>query len=343
MEQVTMKKTYIALTPVSWKAIALSGCTALALSTVAVGQANPPGRDRPLNDRSTQSTTTNQDQRTFEGKIKPLFSVLSEDDPSSSTRQREDWSRPNSTTQPGRSQPGSQTQPGNPNQPGQPGSATQPGSPNQPGSVNTPGVNPQDRLGVGGTSSPLAGAISQPLALICDSESSDKSGTSSGAVTQEGNQPGAGGGAGGVSPNRSPERSAGVTSSGGSTEQGDVYVLVFDPADPQSRTAYQMAQAIASSQHPVRSTHGSPGSIRTTPSATGTPGSSETERAPREQDQQQPGVARQSRTGEPSTGMAMGNNVKITGRVIERDGIQAIAVQQVERQPDSASSIQRGG
>lgn len=305
----------------------------MVLSTVAIGQANPPDRDRsqgdrPASDRLTNpnpSETMDQDHQTFEGQIKPLFDVLSKDSATDS-----------SSLQPGaRPQPGGLTQPE---------SADQPGRVNPPGSPNQPGVNPQDQtstsgnrpLGAGGINpSPVPGsAMTQPLALVCDSDSTSKPETGSArASTGEGRPSTA---------VTSPQRTTSTAAAG----QGEVFVLVFDPADPQSRTAYQMAQAIAGSHHRVGTAPGTSGSVRTTPPSTtpGAPGASATDRAQRERDQQpgqpdqQPGATAQPRsTDYASAGMDKGSKVKITGRVIERDGIQAIAVQRVERQQDDAT------
>jgi hypothetical protein len=292
----------------------------LVLSTVAIGQANPPDRDRPPGDRPASDRLTNpnpnetmdQDHQTFEGQIKPLFDVLSKDSTTGS-----------------RPQPGSLTQPG---------SANQPGRVNPSGNPNQPGVNPQDQtsasgnrpLGAGINPSPVPGsAMTQPLALICESDSTSKLETSSTrASTGEGRPSTA---------VTSPQHTTSTTDAG----QGEVYVLVFDPADPQSRTAYQMAQSIAGSQHRSGTVPETSGSIRTTPSSTtpGAPGASATDKAQRDQQPgQQPGVTGQPRsTDYPSTGMDKGSKVKITGRVIERDGIQAIAVHRVERQHDDAT------
>jgi hypothetical protein len=321
-----MKRTHSA-THFSWKAFVLSGGTALVLSTVAIGQANPPDRDRPLSDRPASDRPINpnpnamdQDHQTFEGQIKPLFDVLSNE----------------SATAPSSLQPGSRPQPGGLTQPG---SADQPGRVNPPGSPNQPGVKPQDQtsasgnraLGAGGINpSPVPGsAMTQPLALICASDSKPETSSSSArASTGEGRPSTA---------VTSPQRTTSTTATG----EGEVYVLVFDPADPQSRTAYQMAQSIAGSQHRSGTVPETSGSIRTTPSSTtpGAPGASATDKAQRDQQPgQQPGVTGQPRsTDYTSTGMDKGSKVKITGRVIERDGIQAIAVHRVERQHDDAT------
>jgi hypothetical protein len=283
----------------------------LAVSIAAVGQANRSDRDRPLSDHTTSPGVTNQNHQTFEGKIKPLFKVLSQD---SST---------------GLHQAGSTTRPGSVTSPGS--ASQQPGNINQPGDATQRGLNPQDRP-VGGITPPAAaGTMNQPLALVCDSEmksisSSSRSASPSPARDTAVGEPGAGAP---VTTSRGSERATdrvtGATALGGN--DGQVYVLVFDPADPQSRTAYQMAQSIASSQHAGAAVHGSPGS-------SGSPSSTTAERQQRERDQLQPGASAQRRASdEPSRGSGMdtGATVKVTGEVIERDGIQAIAVYRVER------------
>jgi hypothetical protein len=105
--------------------------------------------------------------------------------------------------------------------------------------------------------------------------------------------------------------------------QGEIYVLVFDPDDPQSRSAYQMAQRIAKSQSR------SEGSIR----AGSTSGGVSTRDSSTSADDRDR-VSREAST----IGATHGEQVKITGRLIERGGLQAIAVQKVEPKSGSFSS-----
>jgi hypothetical protein len=132
-----------------------------------------------------------------------------------------------------------------------------------------------------------------------------------------------------------------------------VYVLVFDPADQESRTAYLMAQAIVRAE-----TTGSTDAIGTQGGSLGTPGPARTSTTPetpanRPDSTATPGASGANRENErgqntqrsatPHSSEAlsgMGERVKVTGRVIEREGVQAIAVQRVERQHgDSTAAV----
>lgn len=327
-----MKKTTITASPSSLKVFVLSGCTALAVSIAAVGQATQSDRDRPLNDRTTSPGISNQNQnqnhQTFEGKIKPLFKVLSQDSDSAGIQTSDATTRAGSPTSPGSAsqQPGSVRQ----HQDQQPGSARQSQDATQ------RGANPQQDRPVGGINpAPTAGALNQPLALVCDSEmkssSSTSSSTSSTSPSSAQDTSTSARGAGSTAATargseRSTDRVTGTSAMGDS--EGQVYVLVFDPSDPQSRTAYQMAQAIANSQHSGAAVHGRPG-------ASGSSSTTPADPQQRQRDQLQPGAsAQRSASAQTATGSGMdsGVSVKVTGELIERDGIQAIAVHRVDRQ-----------
>jgi hypothetical protein len=129
-----------------------------------------------------------------------------------------------------------------------------------------------------------------------------------------------------------------------------MYILVFDPSDRESRSAYQMAQSIARSatagstggyrtqetRDPLSSTgtRQSPTGQRDLQPTSGTPGA--TPGTDRQQDSQRD----LTRPSDKSSGT--GENVKITGRVIQSNGVQAIAVQKVERQHSgSTASVDR--
>jgi hypothetical protein len=134
---------------------------------------------------------------------------------------------------------------------------------------------------------------------------------------------------------------AGSPSAIGTAEAGDLYVLVFDPSDPESRSAYQMAQSIArsammgstgaygtqgtsdplsSQRTPGTQSSDNPSGLQVTPGTSGA-----TSGADRQQGSQRD-VAR------PSGLAGSAEKVKVTGRIIESQGVQAIAVQKVERQ-----------
>jgi hypothetical protein len=112
-------------------------------------------------------------------------------------------------------------------------------------------------------------------------------------------------------------------------DQGKIYVLVFDPSDPESRSAYLTAQSIAQSQHRAAGSIGAPGE-RGTPNRPQAGGSEGTSDRLRSSDS----VLASSLTSPSSQRIDSINyksdQVKITGRVIEREGVAAIAVQSVE-------------
>lgn len=318
----------------------LTGCVVLALSCAAFGEEDRQSTDRP----ASAALHDTEDHKTFEGTLVPLFHALNGNGSTGST----DPLKPNP-------QPGSTTQPGSRTKPGEPGGSTQPGGLTQPGSANRSqaGLPGQDattsgRAGVDSTQLSMgAVSASQPLALITSDSGSQRRSISSGESRQP--TPPVG------SSNRSsePRSTPGSPSTGDKTLDGQLYVLVFDPADPQSRSAYLAAQAIVRSEATgsagaigkrgtrhslgatgttgVRETPGSRTDSRVIPGASGATGSN----ADLERDLHHE-AARSS--SELPSGMA--ERVKITGRVIERDGLQAIAVLKVERQHgDSTASV----
>jgi hypothetical protein len=297
----------------------LAGCMAMAVGTTALGQADA----RPSQDRQTSYPRTHDQagQKTFEGKLVPLFEALSKGESMSRSEGLRPSTQPGTSTQAGVGAqsgigtPGIGTQP----TPGaQPGTGAQTGTAGQPGARTQPDSTTQPDSSTQGSALGMA-QLTQPLALVCDSESKTETGTT-GVRT-----PGAGQsstpGASQSQTSRDTERTPGTASYGSSSEKGAIYVLVFDPADPQGRSAYMMAQAIARA--------GSAGSTIGSPSIGGTPGTPRSTATDRQQ------------VRDPATSSidsaSSSEEVKVTGRVIEREGIQAIAVQSIERKSGSSS------
>lgn len=197
--------------------------------------------------------------------------------------------------------------------------------------------------------------MSQPLALI-----TGDSGESSRAIERSRSS---GEGRSSTPPTASTltgtsQRSTTTGSAGasGTAEAGDLYVLVFDPSDAESRAAYQMAQSIARS-----TTAGANGAYRTQGtrdplSSQGTTGTRQSPAGPRElqttpgtpgatpgtDDRQQDRQRDLTRPSDTTSGSS--EKVKITGRLIESHGMLAIAVQKVERQHGgSTASVSTSG
>jgi hypothetical protein len=339
----------------------LAGCLAISVSSAALGQAgSQQNQQRQSNYPATQSQANQPgEEKTFEGKLVPLFSALKGDSATGSTGLQRPSTQPGVGTQPRTgTQPDTRTQPGvGSQQPGtgaQPDTRTQPdvgsqqsGTRTQPDTRTQPGIGSQQsgtrtqpdigtrpgastQPGLGEQHSTLGMShMGQPLALIADSSAMSQSqiGATRSTTPEEGRL---------STPDRtSPSTSPSVTSPGttpsaqryaqSSEGKGDIYVLVFDPSDPESRSAYMMAQTIAGSSSQTGSTIGR-SSIGTTPSSTDSP----------DADRQQ--VRDQTSRSITGTSTSSGEEVKVTGRVIERDGIQAIAVQRVERKHDSSPS-----
>jgi hypothetical protein len=326
---------------------------AMSVGTTALGQADA----RPSQDRQTTYPRSHDQagQKTLEGKLVPLFDALSKGESMSRSQGLRPSTQPGSSTQP---RTGSEID--SSRQPGQVGTSTQPGTSTQTGvgsqsGIGTPGIGTQPTPGAQpgtGAQSGTAGQpsartqpdsssypdsttqpdsstqgfgmsqMAQPLALVCDPESKTETSTTGVRTPGAGQSSTPGASQSQSERSQDTERTAGTARYDSSTEKSGIYVLVFDPEDPQSRSAYMMAQAIARSGS-TGSTIGSP-SIGGTP---GTPRSTATDRQP----------VRDPATS--SLGSASSSEeVKVTGRVIEREGIQAIAVQSIERKHGSSSS-----
>jgi hypothetical protein len=319
---------------------------AVALSTAALGQAGARATDHQSLDRtSTPGTQDQQDQQTFEGKLVPLFEALNGSSTSDSSSA---WSgsTQDRSTQPGQSrtstqpgQIGTTTQPsptGTTRQPGQPGSTTQPGqigsttqpgqigSTTQPGQVGStqPGQPGSRQLGLNESPATI-GVTSQPLALVSATKATSDHGATESPYSSGAGRP--------STPDRdTPSTTPGLGSSSTTEHRstgmsdGKLYVLVFDPEDPQSQSAYMLAQSIARSQQSGMSDsiHTS-GTIGTTPSI-----AEGTSAANRQSDSSRDDATHWDHQKKSD----QGEKVKVTGRVIEKDGIQAIAVTRVERQ-----------
>ena len=278
-------------------AAVLAGCASLAVSVMVFGQADSrnPQERQPASQPGSPSMESQADHKTIEGKLVSLFDALA--GPSADH---------------GSDMPGKSEEPATSRQPG---FSTQPGSPTQPGSLTQPGSSTA-QFGAG--MSPVA----QPLALISDSGSTSPESTLGAPSTTGAGRPSTPG------RNLPEDRPSPPTAEGDSSQsmdQGELYVLVFDPADPQSRSAYLMAQAIAQSRSRADTSIGAPGA-RGTP-RTSSPDTSATERQPDH-----------DRTSTSMSDSTHGEQVRVTGRIIEREGVQAIAVHKVERQSDASPS-----
>jgi hypothetical protein len=330
-----MKRKTIIPTRFTSKAVMLSGCMAVALSTVALGQAGARATDHQSLDRtSTPGTLDQQDQHTFEGKLVPLFEALNGSSTSDSSSAWSGSAQDRSTqsgqsrtyTQPG--QIGTTTQPsptGTTRQPGQPGSTTQPGQvgSTQPGQIGStqPGQPGSRQLGLNESPATI-GVTSQPLALVSATKATSDHGATESPYSSGAGRP--------STPDRdTPSTTPGLGSSSTTDHRstgmsdGKLYVLVFDPEDAQSRSAYMLAQSIARSQQSGMSDsiHTS-GTIGTTPSI-----AEGTSAANRQSDSSRDDATHWDHQKKSE----QGEKVKVTGRVIEKDGIQAIAVTRVER------------
>ncbi len=281
---------------VASKVTALAGCMALAVTTAALGQADTQNsrQHQPYNQTSNPGLNNNLgEQQVIEGRLVPLFDALCE-----------------GTSTSGMSQNTGQS------------SATRESATPRPADSAHPGLStPKAATSMTPVAQPLA-LISEPGAV--SQGKSMQSSTTAGRRSTPGANP--------ASPSNPADRSNPSTATSGSdlanqqgttTESGDVYVLVFDPADPQSRSAYLMAQTIAQSASHAPGAMTSPNAKATTPSSTTGAAASDPNRD----------RARVDMTPFTET---HGDKVKITGRVIEREGLTAIAVQSVERQNISA-------
>jgi hypothetical protein len=391
-----MKSTTTVRTKFALPASLLAGCMAMAVSTVALGQAGQHQQTQPGTQPGYPTTGDRigqllgqQDEQTFEGKLVPLFTAL-QGESATGTRefqQRQD-TQPGISTQPRTgpeprisAQPGFGTQPDTQRDtqtgvgtqrridPGtQPTTGTEPGSGIQPGTTPPrtgvqPGVGTQQQrdtqtgigtqqqrdtqTGIGtqqqrdtqfgtqqqrdtqfGTQQWGAGQIAQPLALKVTSRGQG------GMDTQQTTLPGTGR----VStPDRTQPQSQQLgtqqqqqTPQYGTQQQaqqygtrmdqdGEIYILVFDPADHESRSAYMQAQSIAREA----------GGLAGTPSIGATEGTT-TPAADR-----QPVRDHLDRSMDRATD---GEQVRVTGRVIQHGGIRAIAVRQVERKHEHDTS-----
>jgi hypothetical protein len=184
--------------------------------------------------------------------------------------------------------------------------------------IRTP--QPDTRTGGIGTQQPgfettgSLGAMQMtgPLALIADSTPRTIQDTAAGSELPGTGRP--------STPERtetSPTLGERVRGILGGSGEGDIYVLVFDPSDPQGQSAYQRAQSMAQGAAMPRGMK-QPWDTEQTQRPLGqTQGlDSETDRE-RVRDEQQYGHAQEQ-------------TVRVTGRVMERDGLHVIAVHSVE-------------
>jgi hypothetical protein len=161
----------------------------------------------------------------------------------------------------------------------------------------------------------MSSQVTQPLALIVSSR--DQRGM---GAQQQTTLPGTGR----VS---TPDRTTGDTADtqqrpqygAGMAQDGEIYILVFDPADHESRSAYMQAQSIA----------------RETGGLVGTPTIGATEGTTTPAADRQPVRDQLDRSLHRATD---GEQVRVTGRVINHGGIRAIAVRQVERKHEHETS-----
>jgi hypothetical protein len=104
----------------------------------------------------------------------------------------------------------------------------------------------------------------------------------------------------------------------------EFHILVFDPADPSSQRAYAQAQQMASSK---MGTTGAAAGTSPQVSAT-TPADSDDKDREYVRDPAQPAEPCQLKPDQKSAGDKA--SVSITGRLVERDGVQAIVITSVE-------------
>lgn len=267
--------------------------------------------DETLGQRDTTGTATGVqryqavDTRTFEGRIVPLYSFLQKGE--------------------GRMEPGrtSSSRTGSSGRVG--GDLTWD---DRPRSATTHKTEREREIIEPSQPTLSATAPDQPLALISDSRSAayhrpGLEGTGAPGRSARDRTP-AQLGQEGVA---TPPAHAGTMGRSGRTYsagQGEAYVLVFDPNDAQSRAAYQVAQTMSQPAAGMASER-----LRQPKDTAGATG----DRAyVRESDQGASALAGTSVSGQ---------QVKVTGRLLQQQGLQAIVVQKVERSTETSPSIRR--
>jgi hypothetical protein len=282
--------------------------------------------------------------KVVEGRLVPLFQALSGDDTSRMQQQQRDQQRLGTSPgvqSPSRSLPGQPTDYTDELRPGtgtgtgtgtgierQPGTGTGIGT--QPGTGTGIGTQPGTGTGIGtqpgigaqpglGTQAGMgAMQMTGPLALIAESRPQAVQDAQTQTELPEGRQ---------STPDRtrtSPTLGERVQGLLGGSGEGDIYVLVFDPANPQAQSAYQRAQSIAQggAMHGMRQQWDTEQTERQLGQTQGLGQDLDRERVRDQQRQTQYGAGQEQ-------------TVRVTGRIIERDGLQAIAVHSVEPKMDA--------